>query len=297
MASPELQQLVDRLVGLEEADIVTVVNSVLQARPEAATQVVAFAVPDLTYPPFKAIHERRGQGHIKSFNERNGFGFIECPEAKEIFGSDVFLHRAQLNGLQVGQQVSFAIMLSKEVKPQAFDVQPVSQTRGFSGMGNGSMSGGMQGMGGMSQSGGLNMSRMGRGTGMQGKGGGAGGFMGQNRDNRMGNNGAARVGSMGRDGSMVVKSVEVDESQILGTFEGTIKSFSHNTGYGFIASDDIKASWDCDAFLHKHQVGHFQPGAVVRFTAYLNENGKPQAKDLEDCTEDGAGGDMKRQRM
>jgi len=98
-------------------------TSVLQARPELAPAIVAFAVPELTYPPQKALVERRAEGVIKSFNEAIGAGFIQCDELFEVFENDVLLQQTQLNGFQPGQPVSFAVTLNKDSKPQAYDLQ------------------------------------------------------------------------------------------------------------------------------------------------------------------------------
>eukprot|EP00418_Pyrodinium_bahamense_P002337 CAMPEP_0179023420 /NCGR_PEP_ID=MMETSP0796-20121207/6920_1 /TAXON_ID=73915 /ORGANISM="Pyrodinium bahamense, Strain pbaha01" /LENGTH=848 /DNA_ID=CAMNT_0020719329 /DNA_START=15 /DNA_END=2557 /DNA_ORIENTATION=+ len=48
-------------------------------------------------------------GFIKSFSARSGFGFIACSEARARFGSDVFLHRDELQGFAVGDIVHFRI--------------------------------------------------------------------------------------------------------------------------------------------------------------------------------------------
>merc|ERR1719197_1536910 len=61
----------------------------------------------------------RFQGRIKSFNAKQGFGFIECPEAHAIFGRDVFLHKAQIGDLKVGTQVTYSVEMNKQGMPQA----------------------------------------------------------------------------------------------------------------------------------------------------------------------------------
>jgi len=64
----------------------------------------------------------RFQGLIKSFNVQKGFGFIDCPEAHQIYGRDVFLHKAQIASFQIGSQVSFAVEINKSNMPQARDL-------------------------------------------------------------------------------------------------------------------------------------------------------------------------------
>merc|ERR1719382_1800481 len=91
MANAEkMQELVDDLCAMDADSIITVITSVLQARPETAPAVAAFAVPELTYTPHRALKDKRCQGIIKSFSEHKGFGFIECDDLKAAFGNDVF---------------------------------------------------------------------------------------------------------------------------------------------------------------------------------------------------------------
>lgn len=67
----------------------------------------------------------------------------------------------------------------------------------------------------------------------------------------------------------------------LGQFIGRIKSFNPTTGFGFIECEDIKEQGYCnDVFLHHSQMGAFEIGNEVVFTACLNSKGQPQATDL-----------------
>jgi len=60
-------------------------------------------------------------GTIKSFNDKNGYGFITCPELAEH--GDIFLHADMKKGFQVGHQVKFTAVLTKHGKPQAKDLK------------------------------------------------------------------------------------------------------------------------------------------------------------------------------
>eukprot|EP00441_Pelagodinium_beii_P039150 CAMPEP_0197626708 /NCGR_PEP_ID=MMETSP1338-20131121/5547_1 /TAXON_ID=43686 ORGANISM="Pelagodinium beii, Strain RCC1491" /NCGR_SAMPLE_ID=MMETSP1338 /ASSEMBLY_ACC=CAM_ASM_000754 /LENGTH=419 /DNA_ID=CAMNT_0043197263 /DNA_START=42 /DNA_END=1299 /DNA_ORIENTATION=- len=53
-------------------------------------------------------------GTVKSFNAEKGWGFIDSPDAKQSFGSDVFLHKKALNGQDVspGDSISFSVDLT-----------------------------------------------------------------------------------------------------------------------------------------------------------------------------------------
>mmetsp|Transcript_81210 Transcript_81210/g.188641 ORF Transcript_81210/g.188641 Transcript_81210/m.188641 type:complete len:526 (-) Transcript_81210:270-1847(-) len=64
-------------------------------------------------------------GSVKSFNDTDGYGFIRCEETHRRYGRDVFLHRAQLAGCNVGWRVSFEVTLNGRGQPQARRVVPV----------------------------------------------------------------------------------------------------------------------------------------------------------------------------
>jgi len=64
----------------------------------------------------------RFQGRIKSFNSKQGFGFIECSAAHAIYGRDVFLHKAQIGDLKIGTEVTFGVDTNKQGMPQARDL-------------------------------------------------------------------------------------------------------------------------------------------------------------------------------
>lgn len=275
----DLQTLVDTLAGLDEDSVITVITSVLQARPELAPPVVTFAVPDLTYPPQKALVERRSQGIIKSFSEQKGFGFIQCEELHSVFGNDVFLHHSQLAGYQPGQPVSFAVVLNKDNKPQAYDLQMVDPSFGKgckAGFKGGFKGWGPQDWGSQDMNGGdKGMAMMAKGDKGMGKdmtamymmkGGGKG--MGKDK------------GGKGKDKGCGKSAGQPNEVTPLGSFPGVIKSFNPNNGYGFIDCPELKTLYFHDVFLHHQQLGEFGVGDHVEFTAYLNNSGKPQGKDL-----------------
>mmetsp|Transcript_8119 Transcript_8119/g.22627 ORF Transcript_8119/g.22627 Transcript_8119/m.22627 type:complete len:341 (+) Transcript_8119:74-1096(+) len=75
------------------------------------------------WPGADAGFSGRYQGRIKSFNSEKGFGFIECYETYALHQRDVFLHKAQVGEMTVGQPVTFTCELNKQSMPQAKDVQ------------------------------------------------------------------------------------------------------------------------------------------------------------------------------
>merc|ERR1712176_1500462 len=73
-----------------------------------------------------------------------------------------------------------------------------------------------------------------------------------------------------------------DVQQVLGQFLGIIKSFNSKNGFGFISCEALQQQgYTNDVYLHHNQVGGFQPGQTIMFTAYLNKKGQPQAMDLQ----------------
>lgn len=77
-------------------------------------------------------------------------------------------------------------------------------------------------------------------------------------------------------------------------FEGKIRLFIEDQGYGFIKTDGLsekfpdKASQVLaqDVFLHRNQKGRFVQGDTVSFTVFINFRGKPQATDLRKPRQD-----------
>lgn len=287
----DLQTLVDNLCALDADNAVTVITSVLQARPELAPPVVNFSVPDLTYPPAKALIERRASGYIKSFCPDKGFGFIECDELKEVFGNDVFLHHAQCGSFTKGSEVSFAVMLSKDNKPQAYDLMPPGKGAGAKGNGMGMGAAMQKGKGwgaeaaawGGEKGGAKDMWGCGAAAGWGEKGawGADKGGKGCGKFGMMG----GMMGGMKGDGkgkSMQKSNKPPEDGGVeVGEYSGTIKSYSATSNYGFIDCPEVKEIYGNDIFLHGQHMGSFGVGDSVIFTVFLNSHEKPQAKDLK----------------
>lgn len=58
-------------------------------------------------------------GRIKSFSDKSGYGFIECPEVAALGYQDVFLHADDKCGYKIGEIVTFAAHLTLDGKPEA----------------------------------------------------------------------------------------------------------------------------------------------------------------------------------
>merc|ERR1719316_329555 len=62
---------------------------------------------------------------MKSFEEQNGFGFIDCPDIFDLCSKDVFIHKAQKpKDLEIGDRVAFGVIV-KDGNPQARNVTPL----------------------------------------------------------------------------------------------------------------------------------------------------------------------------
>lgn len=61
------------------------------------------------------------RGKVKAFNEKAGRGFIDCQEAKDKYGQDVYVHGSVMEKAQayVGDEVEFKIHLNSQGQPQA----------------------------------------------------------------------------------------------------------------------------------------------------------------------------------
>lgn len=140
-------------------------SKILQDRPEIAPDIVNMACPDLTYVPTVALTNRRCSGTLKAVNGE--FGAIDCAELQAVFGVDVIVNRKQVRSFTEGASVSFAVTLTADNEPQAFDLDAAASPAPAAG-GAPDMAAMMAAMGGMS--GGLNpmaamMAAMGGGGG------------------------------------------------------------------------------------------------------------------------------------
>merc|ERR1719379_3058688 len=76
---------------------------------------------------------RRFYGTIAKWVDDEGFGFVRCPETTQIYGKDIFLHKAQIGyeadlykqrtqkGLQCGNKISFNVEIQRG-QPRASNV-------------------------------------------------------------------------------------------------------------------------------------------------------------------------------
>jgi len=63
-------------------------------------------------------------------------------------------------------------------------------------------------------------------------------------------------------------------------YEGVIKLFVEEKGFGYIACEELRNKYPDDVFLHHLQKRHFVMGDHVSFNVFLNFKGRPQATEL-----------------
>lgn len=107
-------QMCDMDVGTEVAFYVEVNKN---GHPQARDVVKAEAMQQAS----------RDRGVITKYDDEKGYGFIDCPRAKEYFGMDVFLHKNDVGIHEVGAVVTFLVETNKKGQPQARDVQAAGE--------------------------------------------------------------------------------------------------------------------------------------------------------------------------
>lgn len=69
------------------------------------------------------------------------------------------------------------------------------------------------------------------------------------------------------------------------TYLGAIKSFSRETGFGFISCPETEARFKRDVFLHKNHINGLEVGDTVRFQIEVDQKGQPKARNVEATAE------------
>eukprot|EP00397_Hematodinium_sp_SG-2012_P024727 GEMP01025773.1.p1 GENE.GEMP01025773.1~~GEMP01025773.1.p1 ORF type:complete len:507 (+),score=88.04 GEMP01025773.1:40-1521(+) len=64
-------------------------------------------------------------GILKVYNNLRGYGFVECEDATRIYGSDVFIHKREVDlyPTKIGDPIEFTIFLNMQNQPQATRTQ------------------------------------------------------------------------------------------------------------------------------------------------------------------------------
>mmetsp|Transcript_88268 Transcript_88268/g.175414 ORF Transcript_88268/g.175414 Transcript_88268/m.175414 type:complete len:662 (+) Transcript_88268:70-2055(+) len=189
-------------------------------------------------------------GVVKKIDGDRGFGFLACQQILTMYGSDVFASQKQLDGLEIGDRVSFYIKVNKKGQPQAIDVTragPVTPGGVDPDMVEEESASTLAGM--------VKSIDAERGYGFV--------------------NSPELQATYGRD-------VFRREDHVF-LSAGTIKSFDAEHGYGFICSPEVQATYGRDVFLHSKQIKHFRPSDHVTFSVKINSQGHPQAYNLQEA--------------
>lgn len=297
------------LLNLEDQDFYETVTAALEEKPQLAYAIVDFAVPHLTFPPTRSISDNRHTGTIKSFVHEKNYGFIHAPLLHDMFGCDVWLHGSQYSGQEVGSVISFAVFLNKDHKPQAFDLTPPKDSVGgrkYAAAASPDWTPSNTGMKsvfskkaaaplelGIPQTLQLGVQRGGEQaadanplTSVMMMHGSEPPMQSFSRTPRGGGGGGKGIVPWDREPAPApVNNPDAE----LGSFTGTVKSFVMKSNYGFIECPDLRAAgYANDVWVHGDQMkdfpGAMEPGTKVRFIAFLNPKGQPQAKALQMAT-------------
>lgn len=213
------------LNGLPLNEALQVITQAIHARRQLALPVINQICPTIVFPPSRLLMENRFFGKIKIFNVSKGYGFISCPEVHNIFRCDVFLHKAQAVGFTVDQFVSFAVMLSTDNRPQAFDLQvaaappvlgqaqPLTQRQATEGMPAPPR---------------------------------------------------AEPSSSSSASPCLAAGLPIEQLQGQ-RFTGRIKSFSPHKGFGFITNEELFAHFRRDVYAHYTEIGELELHSEVSF--------------------------------
>jgi len=226
-------------------------------------------------------------GRLKSYNNRTGYGFIECAQTYKDYGADVFVHKnSMMNPWHIGQPVEFAVICNGRGQPQATDVNwlprlpavpksstvtpPVPPPLVVAVASNEEppvLSGGEDGASAVSNA--------------------AGAPQASNRN-------AATGAAMGADAAaggtqaQAPSSASQPVSRNAGVSTeprhlGTLKSFSPAQGYGFIACEEVFSNYQRDVYFDKSQLptNNWHFGQTVEFVVYHNARGHPQARQID----------------
>lgn len=192
----------------------------------------------------------RYTGSITNFQWERNFGFIRSEEAKTDFGKDVFLSDKEIGHHNVGDQVSFTVVINKDGRPQARLLMPATSTAGD-----------WQGVVAAPPP------RPPSPAAMVVPPPAAG----QARQWSDPWSGTSRT-----EYNTAVQAVNRD-----GRYTGRIAVFHQDRHYGFIESEAVHKLFSKDVFLSDQELGKFQVGETVTFAIAVNRAGQPQARSLE----------------
>jgi len=206
-------------------------------------------------------------GSLKSYNNKTGYGFLECQQANTDWGGDVFVHKNQIGTRwTVGQPVEFAVSCNNRGQPQAFDcvfLPPLPQTRVVNPAPGVLLRQPQAAPAALAPAAGSTEASGGYATA-------------QPPVAPDSASGAARTPDSPSK-ELTIEEQELNEPRRL----GTLKSFSPSQGYGFISCDEIQQAYQRDVYLDKSQLPtatSWRFGQCLEFAVSFNARGHPQAR-------------------
>jgi len=103
----------------------------------ARSNVLHLAYRPTNSESIHGVTDKRFDGKIKAFNERDGYGFVCSEDFEEVWVGkghqkiDIFLHRNQKGPYEQGDIVSFGIFMNFRGRPQATDLRPAKNPPGM----------------------------------------------------------------------------------------------------------------------------------------------------------------------
>jgi len=242
-------------------DVLQALQLFISLRPEFQTN----AAEALGQEPL-----RRYSGTVTNFNRDKGFGFIQSEDVSRDFGKDVFVSDREIGHFNVGDSITFTVVVNKDNKPQArllkglngelagiaADTRPTQQAWGAP-------------TGYQAQTGYEPPAKIARTDASWGDASWGGGSQW----------GAAppapppAVRPMGKGGAAA-------GAQEGARYVGTITSFMPEKRFGFITSEALSAHFGKDTFLSDLEIGNFKVGDTISFMLAI-KNGRPQARQLQ----------------
>eukprot|EP00928_Gymnodinium_smaydae_P046979 TRINITY_DN31323_c0_g1_i1.p1 TRINITY_DN31323_c0_g1~~TRINITY_DN31323_c0_g1_i1.p1 ORF type:complete len:479 (-),score=61.92 TRINITY_DN31323_c0_g1_i1:49-1485(-) len=248
----------------------------------------------------------RYTGTLTSFLPAKNYGFVHSEDIFAVYGKDLWLHGDQKGNFEIGDPVSFTLVLNKDGNPQAVDLHPANSRAAARQPVVSSVRHAPSNTDGAERFVGTITSFYPQ------KGFGfiqcpetyaeyskdlwvhhaqVGNFVIGDQVsfsvilNKDGNPQAIDLQAVGARG--VRKPVEsakrpfsenvVDSRR----HTGSLSSFYPHKGFGFIQCSETYAEYGKDLWVHSAQVGNFAVGDSVSFSVILNKDGNPQAIDLE----------------
>jgi len=272
--------------------------------PPPAVAVAAGAAAPASAAEVPGVTDQRFIGTVVSFNQGANFGFIHCPDLRDLYQKDVWVHREQLGQFSVGDEVSFGVLINKDGFPQAKEVfsaiadnladahqflaeVPGVTDRRFVGTILSFFE--QQNFGFIQCTELRDLYQKDVWVHRDQLGPFAPGHLvsfsvlinknGYPQATDLEN--AARAETSPAQSAAPAPPSAADVPGVTDRrFSGTVVSYNPVNNFGFIQCQDLRELYQKDVWVHRDQLGGFSVGDSVTFSVLINKNGYPQAKDL-----------------